>query len=230
MQTRCALFTATILVLAGCGHDARSSSSPMAPTLVGSGHMQTQSRPMSGVQSVSVTAGAELTIELGGAGELTITTDDNMMDHVMADMMNGHLTLGMRGDMPMHMTRPVQFHLTMPDMPDMHDVDCSAGAHVQMRGLDTTHLSIRLSSGATFTATGRADRCQMDLSAGSRCDSPMLRTRTMTASLSAGSYAAVRVSEALTATASAASTLEYWGDPAVSARTSAASTIRRAGP
>jgi len=74
------------------------------------------------------------------------------------------------------------------------------------------------------------DRFDIDLSAGSRCDASMLRTRATSVILSAGSHATLRVSASLSATASAASVVEYFGDPIVTAHTSSGSTVRRIGP
>jgi hypothetical protein len=226
MRIHFALASAAVLILAGCDRSA-GPSAVMSPTSTGSGHMHTESRAVTGVTSVTVGSGAELTIERGGTESLTITAADNMMDGVLAEMMNGRLMLGMRGDMPMHMTQPVRFHLTIHDM---HDIVCSGGAHVQLSDVDTTRLVVMLSGGSTLTASGRADSCEANLSGGSRCDAPMLRTRSMIAHLSGGSVGTVRVSDSLTAAASGASVLDYFGDPFVDAHTSAASTIRRVGP
>jgi hypothetical protein len=222
---RACVLGAALALLWGCdGYHHHHHHNPSG-TVIGSGHVVTESRPVEAVTSVSVSAAGQLTIEQTGTESLQITAEDNVLPYVLSDIRDGRLFLGLEAGTSVTVTHPIRFHLTVRDLTG---VEASGASRVEAREVDTADLTIQLSGASSLTATGFADRQQLDLSGASRCEAPDLRSRVVGASLSGASYGLVWASDSLVANASGASVLEYLGDPIVEAHVSGGSMVRNA--
>jgi hypothetical protein len=199
----------------------------VSSTVVGSGHLATESRPVHGFTAVEVTAAGHLIVEQTGLESLEVTAEDNVLPLVRSEVRNSRLVLGFEPGASVTVTREVLFHLTVRELTA---VDASGASRVEIRGVDTTGLTLRVSGASDVSATGRAGRTELDLSGASRSEAPDLQNRELTANLSRASYALVRASDSLVVSASGASILEYLGDPDLVANVSDGSVVRRAGP
>jgi hypothetical protein len=217
---------AILALLWGCDGSHRHHHE-MWSTVVGSGHLATESRPVRGFTSVEVAAAGHLVVEQTGVESLQVTAEDNVLPLVRSEVRNGRLVLGFEPGAGVTVTREVLFHVTVGDLAG---VEASGASRVEIRGVDAAGLSLRASGASSLTASGRAVDVQLDLSGASRCEAPDLRSRVLTASLAGASYALVRASDALVADASGVSILEYLGDPDLVANVSGGSLVRRAGP
>jgi hypothetical protein len=74
-------------------HDA-----PTAPrdSIWGSGHLVTESRQVSGFDSVLLSGAGELILDQTGVESLTITAEDNIIGELTSDVVGGQLILGTR--------------------------------------------------------------------------------------------------------------------------------------
>lgn len=212
--------------ISGCndGPLVRSITGPNV--IVGSGRFVTESRPVSGFDTISIHNGGRAIVTRSDVESLNITAEDNILPLIESRIVDGTLTITFRAGEGSVSTRGMTFHIGMRSMRGFNG---EAGSTIEARGIDIADLHVRLSAGSTFIGSGTADRLGLELSAGSSVDASALRTRVTTATLSAGSTAVVRVSDSLSVTASSGSQLEYLGNPAVHVQTSAGSTVRRAG-
>ena len=219
--------TLVAAVVGGCElvHD-HSITAPSLAGTVGSGRFVADSRPVRDFDAITVVAGGRAIVTRSEVESLEITAEDNVLPLIESTVVNGTLTLGFRPGAGSLSTRGVTYRIGMRSM---RGFNAAAGSSIEVHGIDTAGLEVRLSAGSTFIGSGTADRLGLELSAGSRVNAPDLRSRVTTATLSAGSTALVRVSDSLSVSASAGSQLEYLGNPAVQAQTSAGSTVRRAG-
>lgn len=216
---------AALALLWGCDDYHHHHHHNPSGTVIGSGDVVTESRPVGAVTSVSVSAAGQLTIEQSGTETLQITAEDNVLPFVLSDVRNGRLVLGLDPDTSVTATQPILFHLTVRDL---KEIEASGASSVEARGVDTGDLTIQLSGASYLTATGVADRQEVEISGASACETPDLRSRVVTVNVSGASYGLVRVSDSLVANASGASLLEYLGDPIVEAHVSGGSVVRSA--
>lgn len=196
-------------------------------TVIGSGDLATESRPVQGFTAVAVSGASHLIVEQTGVESLEITAEDNVLPLVQSEVQSGRLVLGVRPDAGVTLTREVLFRLTVRDLTE---VEASGASRVEIRGVDTPDLTMRVSGACDVSAAGFAERVQLDLTGASRFEAPDLRSRVMTANLVGASYALVRASESLEVNATGASVVEYLGDPILTANVAGGSIVRRAGP
>ena len=220
---RSATLGVALALVSACG----GSHQNVCATVVGSGRLATESRPVQGFAAVSVSAAGHLIVEQTGVESLEITAEDNVLPLVRSEVRNGRLVLGFGPDASVTATREVLFRLTVRDLTE---IEASGASRVEVRGADTPSFTLRVSGASEVSATGIADHVRLDLSGASRCRAPDLRTREATAHLSGASYARVRASDSLVVNASGASVVEYLGDPVLVANVSGGSFVRRAGP
>ena len=81
------LLLAIALALAGCGIE----------TVRGSGKVISETRSVSGFDSVAMSGSGKLVIEQGETESLTITADDNLLPRLPAEVRGGELHLGRTG-------------------------------------------------------------------------------------------------------------------------------------
>jgi hypothetical protein len=96
------VLTAIMLLVSACG---------IAPVF-GSGKIVTETRQVSGFDKVSVSGGGELIIIQDGTESVTVETDDNLMQYLVAEVRGGTLDLYLEKD---HMTnlRPSKLVFTV---------------------------------------------------------------------------------------------------------------------
>jgi hypothetical protein len=207
-------------------HDSGLSTGPSA-ILIGSGRLITEERPVNGFTAIAVSGAIRATVTVGGRESLQITADDNIAPVVEAVVAGGRLTIGIRPGTP---SISSSFGVVCGiGVRTIRDIEMSGAGQMEVEGIDTLELWIRLSGAALFTGSGSVDRLRMELSGASRFTAPSLRARAADSTLAGASVALVRVVDALTVHASGASVFEYLGDPAVQTDASGASVVRRVG-
>jgi hypothetical protein len=216
--------SAALALLWGCDGDHHHG--PFRATVVGSGHLSTESRPVAGFDSVEVSGAGHLIVEQTGVESLQITAEDEALPLVRSEVRNGRLMLGIEPGSGVTLTREVLFRLTVRDLTE---IEAAGASRVELLGADSAELSLRASGASQIAATGRAGHVELDLLGASLCQASDLGSRDLTASLVGASYALVRVSDSLVVNASGASILEYFGDPRLVVNVSGGSVVRRAG-
>jgi len=211
-----------------CGHyhDGASSTGPSG-ILVGSGRLITEERPVNGFTSITVSGAVRAFVTVDGSESLQITAEDNIAPVVEAVVAGGRLTIGIRAGTPgISSSLGVVCRIGARMI---REIDMSAATRMEVDGIDSPELWIRLSGAASFSGSGLVDRLRMDVSGASRFTAPSLRARAADSTIAGASVVLVRVVDALTVHASGASVFEYLGDPAVQTDASGASVVRRVG-
>jgi len=216
-----------LALLCGCGHTDSITNVNPAGGIVGSGVLASESRPVSGIDALTVDAPLHVLVTQGGSESLQVTAEDNVLPLVQSEVRSGRLFLGLLAHGNLTLTREVLCRVTVAEI---RAVDASGAARIEMQGVDAAGLGVRLSGAAVGGAGGAVGRLTLDLTGASRWSAVDLRSRTVAANVSGASYGLVRAVESLVANVSGASTLEYAGDPAVEQTVSGTSVLRRVGP
>ena len=82
-------------------------------TLIGSEHIVSENRDVSGVTAVRLMTSGDLTIEQGAQESLTIEADDNLLPELTSDVVGGTLELSMHSPGISNLHNPIRYHLVV---------------------------------------------------------------------------------------------------------------------
>jgi len=212
----------------------------------GSGDAATQERNISGVKSVSISAGMNLYIQQAGSESLRIEADDNVIPKILTEVKNGHLEIKYKpwifGFGGINIKSPVNIYLTVTDI---DAIKASSGANVQSSminteslritlssgssgkvEIDAAKLNVDLSSGSNLTIEGTVEKQEADLSSGVKYDAYNLKSREAALNVSSGAVADIDVSERLDVNISSGATVRYIGTPQIVSNISSGGNLK----
>jgi hypothetical protein len=213
----------------------------------GSGRVQTEDRSFSPFHAVHMRGIAEVTM-VSGPGSISVTTDDNLLDYVLIEVLDGTLTLDEKNPKTGMLvpSRGIKVEVTTPDAPkDVHVSGTGSftwpegapltvgalGLHVDGAGsleaaIAVTTLAVDLSGSGSITLTGTATTGTVDLSGTGDLRAFGLALSTAVARVSGTGSAMVAVSDSLDAEVSGTGSVLYRGSPAVTQRVSGTGSVR----
>jgi len=213
----------------GC-HDAHHRVvNPIGPsaTIVGSGVLASESRPVSPFTTVSVSVPARVVIVQSGTERLSITAEDNILPLVRTDVVGGRLVLALAPAPSLNITRGIVIEISARAL---SAIDATGATSVELTGLEADVFSLQISGASEVMASGTVRQLELHESGAVRCLLERLVARSAVSDVSGTSYARLRIADSLNATASGVSAVEYYGDPVVVANVSGTSVVRRLGP
>ena len=194
--------------------------------ITGSGTLATDSRPVAGFSSVSLSGVGNLVIEQNGAESLEITADDNILPLLTSEVRGGHLHLGTAEGTSFASTTEITFRVSVRHLTEL---SMSGVGHAQAVGLHTERLSILMDGVSSVEAEGKVDFQDVEINGAGRYLASDLLSRHARVSLDGVGTALLHVSERLDARVAGPGVVEYYGDPVVTADTSDGGTVRPAG-
>lgn len=200
-----------------------NSSDGPADFIVGSGNVVSESRQVSGFHGISVSGISEVSVELTGSESLTITTDDNILEHLVSEVVSGILFLGPENNVSVTPSRGIVYSLTANTF---DKVELSGSVSVRAEGIDDELFEINMSGACTVQSEGRADRQNIAASGSCIYNGERLESRIVTINVSGTTYMLVRVSEILEGQASGSALIEYIGNPTVNVTVSGSAVVR----
>jgi len=212
-------------VAIGCGefgHPTRPTS-----TIVGSGRLVSESRPVGAFSAIALSGAGRLIIEHTGYESLQVTAEDNILPHVRTEVRGDRLELGIERGTPISTMHGVLYRLTVREISDL---DASGASVLEAYGFDADQLRLTLSGASIATLAGSVRNQTVSIAGASRIIAQDLQGRDIRIEAAGTSYARVWALDALTASASGASTIEYLGDPVLSVSVSGSSVVRRVWP
>ncbi len=226
MNQQLTLVAILTVPLAGCIDTHIGSPTAPDDTIWGSGHLVTQSRPVSGIDSVLLSGAGELVIEHTGSESLTITAEDNIISELTSEVVGGRLILGVKPGVSISPDRPILYRLTVREI---DEVGISGAGRVAASGVQSDRFDVLLSGAGTIMISGSVSHQTLTLSGAGRYEAQSLTSRTAAVTLSGAGHATIRVSRRIEGVISGAGILEYYGDPEVAVTVSGSGVIRRLG-
>ncbi|TVQ20893.1 MAG: DUF2807 domain-containing protein [Spirochaetaceae bacterium] len=241
MRIRSLVAVTLLVATAGIACAAGASS---FTGIVGSGRMVSRELDYRDFTGVSAGSGARVTVQQGDHYRVTLRMDDNAIDLMRTDVVNGVLQFSLRPAGPFRNVR-IQIEVTAPRITDLR-LSGGATGTVEMRLTDDRFNAV-LSGGARLSGRVVADRLAIDCSGGSTATLDG-STRSLSAegsggsrlllsgvdsgdavvTISGGSRAELTVSNRIEGSASGGSSLIHAGaSRTVAVSTSGGSTIRR---
>lgn len=212
--------------------------------IVGSGEIVTEERDFIEFTIVEVGWGFEVEINQSESYSISITADDNMLDHIEVSRSNNKLTIGLKWGYG-YQNVTLRAKITMPEL---HELQLSGGTCGTIEGFSTTHeFVLELSGGSSLTGSfttsgdakftlsggshlikldGGANNLRTSASGGSDLNLLDFSVHNATVSLSGGSQTNIKLDGRLDAELSGGSNIRYIGDPTMGTiETSGGSTV-----
>ena len=108
----------------------------------GSGDVITETKEVSNFDSIALSGSGEVVIVQGGNETLTIETDDNVMEHVKAEVRGGRLELGFEDGL--NLISPTRLIFSV-GVDDLSELSISGSGDIEADNLDTNRLKMTVS-------------------------------------------------------------------------------------
>jgi len=173
----------------------------------GSGTIKSEDRPISGVNSVSVSSGMNLYLEQADFEKMTLEAEDNILPLIVAEVSDGNLTVEYKRTLfgGIFARKPVNIYLRLIDL---DKIQLSSGSKLESSLIKTESLEIDLDSGSSGTIELDVGDLIVEISSGSN--------------LSAMGNA---VTDSMDINISSGSRVEYYGRPRVTSNISSGGSL-----
>ena len=226
------------------------TGSCLVGTIEGSGNVTTEAREVSGFERVALSNMGRVVLTQGETEGLTVRADDNLMNHIVTEVRDGTLHIGL--------TQKAGFAVFRPSAPIVIDVsfrelsglDVSGSGTVEVERLETNFLDMSVSGSGDIrvgdltagevrtsisgsgevSIDGEAETQAIGVSGSGRYRAQGLVTRNGTVSVSGSGLAVVHASDTLDVGISGSGTVRYVGEPHVTESISGTGKIESIGP
>lgn len=164
-----------------------------------------------GFTRVSVSAGIEATIAVGGDYSVKAEGDARGLERLAVTVEGGELRLTRRHK-GVNWGRSGHVKVTV-STPSLQGLDVSSGASADAVGVDAGAFALEASSGAEADVAGRCDALTLEVSSGGDIDARDLKCRSANADASSGGSADLFASERVDGDASSGGSLDVYGSP-----------------
>jgi hypothetical protein len=122
--------------------------SPNNQTVDGSGKVVSESRDVSGFDKVDLKSIGNLTITEGSAESLTIKADDNLMQYITTEVINGTLEIGMKPNLSINPSQSIEYAL---EVKSLSSVALSGFGNITAEKLTGKDLTVKLSGSGNIS-------------------------------------------------------------------------------
>ncbi len=232
------------LVLAGCG---RVSFGNLGNTVLGSGKVVRETRPVSGFTSIALTCAGDVQLTQGDSDSLVIEAEDNILPLLVSEVQGSQLVLKSQPNTSYSTTRGVRFIITVKDLNAIQssasgNVDAgevktgsfnlvlSGSGNVTLAGLQASSLTVEVTgSGNADVRGGSANQITANLHGSGDFTAPNLESQTAQVAVTGSGLARVWAKTSLSATLSGSGDVEYYGSPTVNQNVSGSGRVRSLG-
>ena len=204
----CAL--AAALLAAGCGSEDDD------------GAIRSEARSVASFDRIRVDGRTDVVIR-PGAPTLTLRGHEREIDRVETTVSDGTLTIDPEGEDD----DPLEVTVTLPRL---RGVEAEGGGEIELVGVDSDRLELRLDGAGELTASGRVAALDATLGGAGELQLAHLRAQRAAVRVEGIGRAEVNVSEELDATVAGVGAIEYHGDPIVRAGVPGLGDVTRARP
>lgn len=214
----------------------------------GSGNVVTETRKVSGFDSVSVSYPAQVLIEQGSTESFKIEAEDNLLPNLKTEVKNGTLEVFYRreGNKHVNPTKTVKITIVVKDLTEVDftsagelvienletdrlGVSLSGAGNVDLDQIDVKALTVSLSGAGSATASGTADSLDLTISGFGDFKGKDLHDKDARVSISGAGSATVWVDEDLMAEVSGAGSVGYYGSASVTRQISGVGGVNHLG-
>lgn len=214
--------------------------------IVGSGKMVSETREVSGFDTVALSGVGDLTIIQGDKEGLTIQAEDNLLPELTSEVRGSTLYLQTRNWVNVMPTKGIQYTLHVKNLRGVNisgsgsvsaDRLVTAGLNVNLSGsgrgnlsqVDAQSLDVRISGSGRFDLSGQVDSLDISISGSGKFDAGELQTRQAQVIISGSGSATLWVEDNLSARISGSGRISYYGSPTISQSVSGSGSMTSLG-
>lgn len=226
MRTKTYFWTMVIALLtaalAACtGPFGRVGGAEIVP---GSGNVVTETREVSGFTAVTLQGFGEVIIDQNGSETLTVTADDNFMEHVFTEVRGDTLFIRNTEGVVFTDVSELTFHI---DAAALDSVELSGAGSMNISNLDTDRWQVTLPGAGSITVSGQTNSQTVELSGAGSYQAAELASQQATIESSGAGTAVVQVSDSLDVTINGLGNVEYIGNPTVTQEINGVGSVRQ---
>jgi hypothetical protein len=196
-------------------------------TVRGSGDVVEENRTVSDFTAVELATLGTLHIEVGDAESLRIEAEDNLMDYLETEVLNGSLRIGTQEDIRLDATKPVRYYLTVTGL---DTIVISSSGNIEMGELEADALEVDISSsGDLDIASGQVKAQNVTISSSGNYTAEDLVSTEAEVRLNSSGSATIWVQDFLKANLNSSGDLRYRGNPTVDATTNSSGDVIQIG-
>jgi hypothetical protein len=210
--------------------------------ITGSMNVVTEKREIGSFNSIEASRGIHIELRQGNATGLTIEADDNLVELIVTEVVDGELRIRLKESVRQHKALHVKVDFVSLEALSGSSgarftsptgivgpallLDLSAGASVEL-SLDVEKLTVDASSGAHINLSGRVRELFLDSSSGALVNARELKADNATVDASSAAINHVFATYKMSIDASSSAKVNYYGKPAtLSKSASSGGTIR----
>lgn len=210
--------------------------------LRGSGNVTSESRDVSGFNEVVLKGSGTVRVEVTGTESLTIEAEDNLLEYLTTDVVDGRLVLDSRR--ALSPTREIVYTITAATLEgldvsgsgdiaaigvagDRIDISVSGSGAVDASDLAVGSAVVEISGSGSIEIVGTADDVDLSISGSGRFDGADLVAGSADVRVSGSGDAVVNVADQLDASVSGSGNVEYLGDPSVNSSVSGSGSVTK---
>jgi hypothetical protein len=211
-------------------------------SIKGSGTLLKESRELATFHSLEVGGAFNVTLKQGSPQSVIITTDDNLMPHIITKVKNGELEIYTKGSIQRSTKLTVEIIVQNID-----EIDLSGACNLQTTNyISSNNMEIEGSGASTFKMQLKCKKLSLDFSGASNADMigstktlaiiasgassidcSKLHAEVVNIDASGASSVEVIADKLLTVDASGASSVDYSGKASATVETSGASSVEK---
>ena len=216
------LLLVAILVVTACN----------ASIIKGSGDLITETRQVSNFDSIDLSGSGEVIVTQGGSESLTIETDDNVMEHVKAEVVGGTLQLGFEEGLNLIDHTRLIFTVGVDDLESLEisgsgdiesdkiettrlDATISGSGDVQITDLTAGEVTAKISGSGEIDLAGEAAAQDVTINGSGKFLAGDLCSESVKVSISGSGDAIVCATETLDSNISGSGSIDYYGRPSI---------------
>lgn len=199
----------------------------------GSGHVVSETRHVSGFDSVFLMTSGDLSIEHGDTESLTIEADDNLLKYLTSEVEGTTLKLSVENFVSLRYVTRIRYHLVVKNLEEIQlfgsgDIDAPELEADHMRitilgsgdmvldGLTATGVNVDLTgSGDLEIRGGTVENQDITLMGSGSYNADDVESNNVDVSVMGSGSARIWVTDQLNATLMGSGDVEYFGDPSV---------------
>jgi len=186
----------------------------------GSGTSKTETRSVSGFTAVQVHGSAKLIVEQGDTESLSVTADDNLLQHLKSEVRGSNLILGPEGSLSP--TETVTWKLTVKKL---NSIGVSGDVAVDAKNIHTDSLDVAISGAGDIAITGDSARQVIAISGLGKYKGQDFKTDDTSIAISGAGDAVVAAAKRLDVQVSGTGEVRYVGSPEVTRSISGAGSV-----
>lgn len=198
----------------------------------GSGSVITEDIQVSDFDSIELNGSGEVVITQSGSESLSIETDDNIMEHIEAEVDGRTLKLGFKSGIRSISPTRLTFHVNVDDLSslaisgsgqidaeslrsDNLSVEVSGSGDVNITGLSLQSASVDISGSGEVDLAGEVQDQEVSISGSGKYRAGDMASKTAEISISGSGDATIWARETLEADISGSGSVDYYGRPSI---------------